>query len=275
MRAAFWSIVVLIGTAVLRRFLTNAPLDWRMISEALSSGAKNAIPVAIACACAGIILGVLGVTGLGIKLSNFILSLSGGSLFFGLVLSAVTSLILGIGLPATAIYIMMAVINAPALIGMGAPPLAVHLFLFYFGIISTLTPPVALTAYAAAAVAGAEPNKTGFKAFSMGILAYIIPFLFVYRPSLLMEGTIGSIVLTFLTGMIGVFFIGTAMHGHFRHIRIKWYERVVAGLGGLLLLDPHLSTDGLGGLLILVAVGWLFYRGRNLEKMRLQGAKYG
>jgi TRAP transporter 4TM/12TM fusion protein len=265
MRAAFWSIVVLLGTVLLRRLIKAERLGLGMIVDALSSGARSAIPVAIACACAGIILGVMGVTGLGIKLSNFILTLSGGSLFFGLILSAITSLILGIGLPATAIYIMMAATNAPALIQMGGPPLAVHLFLFYFGIISTLTPPVALTAYAAAAVAGAEPNKTGFKAFTMGILAYIIPFLFVYRPSLLMQGGIGSIVLTFLTGMIGVFFIGTAMHGYFRHLRIRWHERIGTGVGGLFLLDPRLSTDGLGTIIILLILGEVFFRLRHRE----------
>jgi len=268
MRAAFWSIVVLMTATILERIITRKKIGWQMIPDALRQGAENCVPVAVACACAGIILGVLGVTGLGVKLSSFILALSGGSLFKGLVLTAVTSLILGVGLPATAIYIMMAAINAPALIEMGASPLAAHLFLFYFGIISTITPPVALTAYAAAAIAEAEPNRTGWKAFRFGLVAYIMPFLFVYSPTLLMQGPVWRIFLALLSGIMGAYFLGAAIQGYFRTFKTGWIIRVGMGLLSFLLLDPHLITDSFGVLLALVILGYFYFNPKYSPKRK-------
>jgi TRAP transporter 4TM/12TM fusion protein len=273
MRAAFWSIVVLVLIAGLMRLLGRSSLHARAIVDALKSGAENAVSVAVACACAGIILGVLGVTGLGVKLSQFILSLSGGSLFVGLLLTAITSLILGVGLPATAIYIMMAAINAPALIGMGASPIAAHLFLFYFGIISTITPPVALTAYAAAGLAEASPTKTGWKAFSFGILAYIMPFLFVYSSGFLMQGGLWVVTRTFLTAVIGVYFVGAAIQGYFRNHTITWLQRAIMGAGGFLWLDPHPLTDAAGAILTIIALVLYVRQGKGTLKKFLRTQK--
>ena len=242
MRAGFWSIVLLLACVLVanRQVLTG-----QNILKSLRQGSENAVSVAVACACAGIILGVISVTGLGVKLTSFIISLSGGNLMVGLVLTGFTSLILGMGLPATAIYVMMAAINAPALIQMGASPLAAHLFLFYFGAISTITPPVALTAYAAAAVANASPTKTGFTAFVYGLSAYIMPFMFMYSSSLLMEGSAVLIVRTFITGMFGAFFLSAGIQGWI--VRgCGTVERILLFAAGITLIDPGAYSDVFG-----------------------------
>ena len=245
MRAGFWSIVLLLLTVFIGK---RKVLNWRTLGRSLRQGGENTVSVAAACACAGIILGVISVTGLGVKLTSFMISLSGGSLFFCLFLTAVTSLILGMGLPATAIYVMMSAINAPALIQMGASPLAAHLFLFYFGAISTITPPVALTAYAAAAVAGASPTKTGWRAFVYGLSAYIMPFMFMYSPSLLMEGGVLLVGRTFVTGILGAYFLSAGIQGYL--IRSSAViERILLFTAGILLIHPGGWTDIIGGLL--------------------------
>jgi TRAP-type uncharacterized transport system fused permease subunit len=242
-------------------------LNLNVITRSLRLGAENAVSVAVACACAGIILGVISVTGLGVKLTSFMISLSGGNLFFGLLLSSVTSLILGMGLPATAIYVMMAAINGPALVQMGASPLAAHLFLFYFGCISTITPPVALTAYAAAAVAGASPTKTGWRAFVYGISAYIMPFMFMYAPSLLLEGGILLIIRTFVTGLAGAFFLSASIEGYLLR-RTSLVERFILFVGGVFLIDPGAWTD-IFGILMVGVITFLQWYGRKPLKAKL------
>ena len=261
MRAGFWSIMLLLLTVFIGR---RKVLNWRTLGRSLRQGGENAVAVAAACACAGIILGVISVTGLGVKLTSFMISLSGGSLFFCLLLTAVTSLILGMGLPATAIYVMMSAINAPALIQMGAPPLAAHLFLFYFGAISTITPPVALTAYAAAAVAGASPTKTGWRAFVYGLSAYIMPFMFMYSPSLLMEGGVLLIARTFVTGIMGAYFLSAGIQGYL--IRpSSIIERILLFSAGILLIHPGGWTDIIGGLLAAGVLLPQWYQKRALK----------
>jgi len=261
MRAGFWSIMLLLITVLIAK---RKMLNWKSIGRSLRQGGENAVSVAAACACAGIILGVISVTGLGVKLTSFMIALSGGSLFIGLLLTAITSLILGMGLPATAIYVMMAAINAPAIIQMGASPLAAHLFLFYFGAISTITPPVALTAYAAAAVAGASPTKTGWRAFMYGLSAYIMPFMWMYSSTLLMEGGVLLVARTFITGMLGAYFLSASIEGYL--IRPSTViERVVLFAAGILLIHPGGYTDAIG---VILAAGILlpqWYKERVLK----------
>ena len=245
MRAGFWSIMVLLLTVTIAK---RKILNWKTLARCLQQGSENAVSVAAACACAGIILGVISVTGLGVKLTSFMISLSGGSLFLCLILTAITSLILGMGLPATAIYVMMAAINAPALIKLGASPMAAHLFIFYFGCISTITPPVALTAYAAAAVAGASPTKTGWRAFLYGISAYIMGFMFIYSSALLLDGGVLQIIRAFVTGLLGAFFLSSAVEGYlFR--RCSLVERFVLFPAGVFLIHPAQLMDVIGTIL--------------------------
>jgi TRAP-type uncharacterized transport system fused permease subunit len=160
----------------------------------MERGITSAMPVAAACACAGIILGVINMTGLGLHLSGILVELGGGSIFVTLLLTMITSLILGMGLPTTACYIILSIIAAPALIQMGVPALSAHMFIFYFGTLSTLTPPIALAAYAGAGIAGAPQFKTAITAVRLALPAFIAPYLFVYSPSILLQGSWQSIV---------------------------------------------------------------------------------
>jgi TRAP transporter 4TM/12TM fusion protein len=272
MRAGFWSIILLLATAFIARKIDS----WKTIYLSLKQGAEGSVSIAAACACAGIILGVIGVTGLGVKLTSFMISFSGGNLFIGLILTAITSLILGMGLPAVPIYVMMSAINAPALIQLGAQPLAAHLFLFYFGAISAITPPVALAAYAAAGVAGASPSQTGWRAFWYGISAYIMPFMFMYSPSLLMEGGFLLVVGTFISGLAGAFFLSAAIQGYLI-FQTNWLGRVVLFAAGLCLIHPGGVTD-LIGIILAGTIGlpqWFRRRALNRSAGESSGTPIG
>ena len=184
-KAVFWSIAVLIVVSFLYR---HTRLTWKNFLRAMEDGARETIPIAVACAGAGIIVGSLGMTGLGVKFSSSLIALCHGSQILALFLTMIASLILGMGMPATAVYILSAALLAPPLINLGITPVAAHFFVFYFSVISCITPPVALTAYAAAGLAKTDPGKAGWTAFYYGILAYIIPYMFVYTPVLLWQG---------------------------------------------------------------------------------------
>jgi TRAP transporter 4TM/12TM fusion protein len=202
--------------------------------------------VAAACATAGVIVGVVTLTGLGLKMGDGLIALAGGTLILTLVFTMVTSLILGMGAPTTANYVITSTIAAPALIKLGVPILAAHMFAFYFGIIADLTPPVALAAFAGAAIAKANPFKTGVIATKLAIAAFLVPYIFVYNPALLLIKTnpveIIQMILTAVIGMIG---IGAAVEGWY-WTHMSWWERIASFAGGLLLIDPGTLTDIIG-----------------------------
>jgi TRAP-type uncharacterized transport system fused permease subunit len=164
-------------------------MGWKQIIHAIKNGVYSAAAVAIACACAGIISGVISLTGLGLRFSSILIKLSGGNLLVLLVLTMLAAIIMGMGLPTSAAYVILAVLTSPAMIELGVEPLAAHFFIFFFACISTITPPVALSAYAGAGIAGADPMKTGWTAFALGLAGYIVPFLVVYKPAIMMIGT--------------------------------------------------------------------------------------
>lgn len=213
--------------------------------KALGKGMKGVISVAGACACAGIICGIISLTGIGSKFSALMLSIAGQNMFLALIMTMLASLILGCGLPTTAAYMVLATLAVPALVKIGVPLLAAHLFVFYFGCISTITPPVALSAYAGAALAGANPNKVGFRAFKFGLIAFIIPFMFVYSPALLMDGTVLEIIRAAITGSIGVLGIAVCVQGYLL-THSTALERIAGFAAGLLLIDSGLVTDIIG-----------------------------
>jgi len=185
MFAAFWSIVSAVVVSSLRKGSRMKP---RALITALEKGSKGALSVIAACACAGIIIGVITLTGLGLKFTGIIVDFGGGCLLSTLLLTMAASYLLGMGLPTTAAYIMVAVLAAPALIGLGVPVLAAHLFVFYSALISAITPPVALASIAAAGIADAEPMKTAFTSVKIGMMLFLLPFAFIYIPSLLIHG---------------------------------------------------------------------------------------
>ncbi len=240
MLAALYSIVISI---VVSMFKKETRIGFKGIIEALVDGARTALGVAAATAAAGIIVGVVTKTGLGLKLANGLLDIAGGALLPTLILTMIASLILGMGAPTTANYVITSTIAAPAIIMLGVPDLSAHLFVFYFGIIADITPPVALAAFAAAAISGGEPIKTGIESSKLAIAAFIIPYMFVFSPELLLIDTTWYyaiwIVFTAFTGMIA---IGAGVVGYW-YRKIFWYERILAIVAGLLLIDPEGITD--------------------------------
>jgi TRAP transporter 4TM/12TM fusion protein len=244
-KAGFYSIVATVACAMLRK---STRIDGKKLKTALRKGATGALQVAAVCACAGIVISIVSITGLGLTFSSLLIQLAGGNLFFLLILTMIASLILGMGLPATPCYIILAVLSAPAIVEMGVSPMAAHLFVFYFGCLSAITPPVAVAAYAGAAIAGANPMRTGYTAWRLGLAAFIIPFMFIYGPPLIMVGPMEEIVLASISSMIGVAFLAASIQGFFL-TRLVPVERIFLFAAALLLIKPGWMTD-LAGIVI-------------------------
>ena len=243
MKAALAGIFISIATAMLR---ASTRMSFYDIVDGLVKGARGALGVIIACASAGMIIGIVTKTGVGLKLASALVTVAAGNFMLLLLCTMLTSLILGMGVPTTANYVITSTIAAPALIQLGVPILAAHMFVFYFGIIADITPPVALAAYAGSAISGGDPLKTGVNASKLGIAAFIIPYVFVLSPQLLGIGaTFGSVLFTTCTAIIGMTGISGAMIGQF-YCRANILERLLLVAGGLCLIDPHTLTDIIG-----------------------------
>jgi TRAP transporter 4TM/12TM fusion protein len=234
--SAFWGIVAVVLVGALR---SSSRLGWREILAALDEGARGSLGVAMACALVGFVVGASSLTSLGLNLSNNIIHLSGGNLFFMLVLSMIACLVLGMGLPTTANYIVCSTIIAPALVKLGALPLAAHLFVFYFGIMADLTPPVCLAAFTGAGIAGADPTRTGIQATTMALVAYLLPYSFVYTPMILLQDVaplpLGILVVASVLGVLGLASAGRGWM--FR--TLGGVERIVALALGVGAFWPH------------------------------------
>ena len=241
--------------------------------RSMQNGARSALGVAVACAVIGIVVGVATMTGLGVKLSGGIISLAGGMLFLTLILTMVASLILGMGVPTIPTYIITSTMAAPALAVYGVPPLVAHMFVFYFGLLADLTPPVALAAFAAAGIAKADPTKTGFAAVRLALAGFVVPFIFVYDNSLLLLNTTlpGAAYIT-LTATAGIIFLGAGAIGYFK-IAMNLYERGLFLAAALLLIIPGWATDLAGLVLGSLGIASQMIRGRNL--LRAGGAVHG
>ena len=224
----------------------------RSAVDSLEAGAKGAITVAVACAMAGIIAGCITVTGLASILINAIVQLAGNATFIGLILTMVCCIILGMGVPTTANYCIMASTCAPILIKMGYPLVAAHFFVFYFGIVADITPPVALAAYAGSAIAKSNPMKTGINATKLAIAAFIVPFIFAYNPQMLFENVTNAfqVVQIVITALFGIFAVAAGLEGYILR-KMGWPLRVLAVIGGLTLLIPGTVSDLIG--LVIVA----------------------
>ena len=220
--------------------------------DSLEAGAKGAITVAVACAMAGIIAGCITVTGLASILINAIVQLAGNATIIGLVLTMLCCIVLGMGVPTTANYCIMASTCAPILIQLGFPVVAAHFFVFYFGIVADITPPVALAAYAGSAIAKANPMKTGLNATKLAIAAFVVPYIFAYSPAMLLDGTTGffKVAQIAVSALVGLFGIAAALNGHL-YEKINPLFRVLLAAGGLCMMIPGTKTDVIG--LIVVA----------------------
>jgi TRAP transporter 4TM/12TM fusion protein len=254
------ALAAIAATVVLSWFRADTRLNLKKIVVAFEDGAKRIIEIGATCAGAGIIVGVLSLTGLGGKFSELLINVAGGNLLLALIATMIVAIILGMGMPTTAAYAIGASVLAPALVKLGVAPLGAHMFLFYFAVISAVTPPVALAAFAAASIARAPMWATGIQATRLSIAGFIIPYMFVYGPALLLGQTAWSeSLLALVTGTIGTLCLAAAVIGHFVR-RATWPERALLLAAALLLIKPGWETDLMG--LALLAAVYLWQRHR-------------
>ena len=237
-------------------------ISLKKILEALAAGGQGMITVAAACGVAGIIAGTITMTGLANIMINGILTVAGNHTIIALFLTMLCCIVLGMGVPTTANYCIMAATCAPILIRMGVPALAAHFFVFYFGIVADLTPPVALAAYAGAAIAQANPMKTALTATKLAIAAFIVPYVFALNPAMLfINTTVSEVILICITALVGIFGVSAALEGYFMR-GMKWYVRLLSVAGGLLLIYPGAITDTIGLTLVglMVCIQYLTHK---------------
>ena len=261
------SVIIAVGASLIKR---NKSFGIKELLGALESGAKGSVGVACACACAGMIVGVVTLTGLGLRIAELIVTLAGGNLLPTLFLTMIASIILGMGLPTTAKYIVLATMAVPALTKLNVNLMSAHLFILYFGVVADITPPVALAAYAGAGIAGANSMKTGFAAFKIALAGFIVPYIFVIDPSLILVKEIVGTTITFLpilsavpmiiSAVIGIVCLAGAVQGYLIGYT-KIYERLLLGIAALLLLSPGLYTDAFG--LVALAIVYFFQKARE------------
>ena len=251
-------LLAAIVCAALCMFKKEAVMSPGVFFDALANGAKSSVTVAAACAVAGIIGGCITITGLASQIITAIITLSHGSVFIALFFTMLCCIVLGMGVPTTANYCIMASTCAPILIQLGVPVLAAHFFVFYFGIVADITPPVALAAYAGSAIAKAPPMKTAVNASKLAIGAFVVPYIFAMNPAmLLIDTTAAQVALVVVSSLVGIFGVAAALNG-FLFRRIAPLGRVVLAAGGLLMLDPKPITDLIGVVLLAAVVVWQY-----------------
>jgi TRAP transporter 4TM/12TM fusion protein len=261
--AGFWTTVVTFVVTLLRK---ESRMGWKRLMDTLADGAIKSTQVASVCACAGIIIGITALTGVGLKISSILIDLGGISVLLSLILAMVISLILGMGLPTTAAYIICAAVVAPSLIKLNISPIAAHLFVFYFSCISAITPPVAVAAYVGAGIARANPLKVGFTACRLGLAAFIVPYMFIYGPALLMKGDFVSVLGAVISGLVGVMLLAACSERWLLGQPTSWAQTVLLLTAALFLIKPGLATDLAGfGLLGVVIVLWAWKK-RTMSK---------
>lgn len=262
-RSAAFSALCGIGSVIPTTWLrasTRKTFTWRAIIEALESGARNTLVVALACASAGIVIGTITLTGLGLSFTGVVLALSQNSLILALFLTMLAGILLGMGLPTTPAYIVQVALLVPALVKLGVQVEAAHLFVLYFAVLSAITPPVALAVYAANAISRGTLMDTSWAAVKLGMTGYIIPFMFVFAPSLLLMGDPATVAWAVVTATIGVMCLAGGLHEYFFFGPARWWDRLMLLAAALVLIKPGLMSDLLGlGLICLTAASqrWL------------------
>ena len=254
-KAASLAIVL---TVVVSLFNKDNRITPGKILEALEAGGKSAITVGAACGVAGIISGTITMTGLANDIINAIVSVAGDRLIIALILTMLCCIVLGMGVPTTANYCIMAATTAPILIRMGVPVMAAHFFVFYFGIVADITPPVALAAYAGSAIAKSNPMKTAFNASKLAVAAFIVPYMFCFNPAmLLIDTTAIQVIQIAITAFIGIFALAAALEGYC-FANMNAVIRIVIAAGGLLLIHPALTTDLVGLVIVFASLGFQY-----------------
>lgn len=261
MRAALFAVISAVLVSYIRK---DTRMSFKEILLGLDEGARSALPVVMACASAGIIVGVVTLTGLGVKFSTGILVLSGGNIYLAMGFTMIASIILGMGMPTTANYIVQATIAAPVLVELGVPIIAAHLFVFYFGIVADITPPVALAAFAGSGIAGSNPFKTGIEASKLAFSAYLVPYIFASNPELvLVDTTALNVIAALATALIGMYAIGGGVSGYLQCKSRAW-ERILLMAGGIMLVDPSMVTNIVG--IVIAGVILIIQRIRMRKK---------
>lgn len=269
MKSAVWGIILLVILAMVKKTTRFNPM---LMFTALKSAAIGLIPVAIACASAGIVSGIISLTGVGLKLASYIEIISHGNLFIALLLTMIACIILGMGLPTVATYVVLITIVGPVLTNMGVPVLAAHLFVFYFGVVADITPPVALAAYAAAGISGGNSFKTGLTATGIAAGGFLVPYVFVAAPQMLLNVEHGvlsgllAVMPVFATAFVGVIMLNASVIGFLLRTCNLW-ERVILALGALSLIYPGVVTDVAGIICLISIVGFQLLT-KNKKGMR-------
>ena len=243
------------GQTIVDVFKQTAIIAGNMLYESLQAGAKSVISVAVACAMAGLIAGCITVTGLASTMINGIVAIAGDAVIIGLILTMLCCIVLGMGVPTTANYCIMASTCAPILIQLGIPTVAAHFFVFYFGIVADITPPVALAAYAGSAIARSNPMKTAVNATKLAIAAFIVPYILAFNPVMILEGdvTVISVAIIVITSLVGLFGVSAGLNGHlFKKIPMALRVAIIAA--GICMMIPEVYSDIIG----LVVVGGIF-----------------
>lgn len=262
--AAVYTIIL---TIIVAAFKKSTRMGIKEILEALEDGAKQSLSVMAACALVGIIIGVVSLTSFGTVMTSSIMSIGAGSLFLTLFFTMIASMILGMGLPSIPAYIITATMAAPALANFDIPTLVAHMFVFYFGLFANITPPVALAAFAGAGIAGGDPMRTGFQALKLSLAGFIVPFLFVYNPAMLMIDTTNvavnarefafpawtTVISICVTSIIGILALGAAVEGYFK-TTLSWFWRLFLGTGALFMIIPETITDIIGIAMVIIAI---------------------
>jgi TRAP transporter 4TM/12TM fusion protein len=252
-RSAAFSALCGIGSVIPTTWLrasTRKTFTWSAIFDALASGAQNTLVVALACACAGIVIGVITLTGLGLAFTGVVLDLSQNSLLLALFLTMLAGILLGMGLPTTPAYIVQVALLVPALVKLGVQVEAAHLFVLYFAVLSAITPPVAMAVYAANGISRGTLIQTSWAAVKLGLTGYIIPFMFVFSPSLLLMGDFATVLLATVTATIGVMCLAGSLHDYFFFGPTRWWDRVILLGAALVLIKPGWQSDLVGVVLI-------------------------
>lgn len=267
----------IVSCFVVSLFHPKTRMGIKQILHAFELGMKDSVQLIAVCACAGIIVGVIALTGVGLRFSSMLLSIADHNLLIGLLFAMVISILLGMGMPTTAAYAVAASVVAPGLIRMGVEPLFAHMFVFYYAVISAITPPVALAAYAASGIAGTDPMKTSIQAFKLGLAAFIIPFMFFYSPQLLLEGenSVGGILFAAITATIGVYLLACAVQAWFFGKKASWYSRLLLLAASIMLMMADVTSDfiALGFVLIVILIQTLTARTEAASRVTGQEKK--
>jgi TRAP transporter 4TM/12TM fusion protein len=240
-RCAFFAILASIVIGVIRK-----NLGFSEIFKTLVQGAQMSLQLVSLCACVGIIVGAITMSGIGVKFSEFVILLSGGQLFLALIFNMIASIILGMGVPTVAAYLLLVVVTAPTLVQLGISLFSAHFFVYYFGCLSAITPPVAMAAYTGAGIAGSGPMETGLTASKIGLVAFIVPFIFAYNPIFLLQGSLTDLFVAIPTAIIGIIILSISTIGCGLRNRYHYFERIILLASAILLIKPGLYTDIVG-----------------------------